>query len=618
MKKNILWLIVIFLMTLSLVLASCAPATPSTEEKPAPPSTEKPAPPTTEKPTGEKPAAPEQKVEMVTIRLTKNDGTTVQKQVEKPRYGDVFTQGWPAAPTYFDESFGYSWLAPTIRLTNEPVYAGDWAKGPAGTGEASWLYVMYPAQNVERGCLAESWEVPDDETIIYHIRKGIHFHNKPPTNGRELTADDVAFSMERNWTTPTCYTASAFGPYLKSATATDKWTVVLKVDPLKTPVIFRMASMHTEIVPRDAVETYGDLSDWKNSCGTGAFTLTDYVTGSSATFEKNPNYWMKNPVHPDDSLPYVDKVKYLFIPDISTQLAALRTAKIDWLGPIGWEDAGSVIRTSPEIKWMSYPSGAAPAISMRVDRTPLDNIKVRQALALAVDNQAIAKNYYGGEAEILTWPIMPIPEFSDMYIPLDELPASTRELYEYHQDKAKQLLGEAGYPNGFKTSVLCQATDVDLLSIVKDYWAQIGVQLELDVRELGAYTSAGRYKKYEQMHMGGLTSTLPDFGFTFMQRENYLNYSMIDDPVIEKAYKDIVPTYFKAPAKGRQLFKEMIPHLLSQCYWIQLPAQNSYHLWQPWVKEYAGEIAVGYASSYADFAKYVWIDQDLKAEMMTR
>ena len=127
------------------------------------------------------------------------------------------------------------WAAPLF-FTNEELLSGDWAKGPAGTGEASWLYTLYPGAAVQAGCLAESWEVIDDKTFVFNIRKGIRWHDKPPTNGRELTADDVVFSLIRKWTTETSYHYAAYpwkdnfeeldgGPWIE---ATDKYTVVIK------------------------------------------------------------------------------------------------------------------------------------------------------------------------------------------------------------------------------------------------------------------------------------------------------------------------------------------------------------------------------------------------------
>jgi len=520
--------------------------------------------------------------------------------------------------TYFDAAFGHPLNGYTIPLTNECLLMGDWAKGQAGTGEASWIYFIMPASNLLTGCLAESWEVVQPDTLIYHIRRGVHFHDKPPTSGRVMTADDVVFSLVRLWQTPTSYIRNAF-PWetnVESITAPDKWTVVIRTKPGKLGPVYEMAGTCANIVPRDMVEKYGNMADWKNSCGTGPFVLTDHVSGSSITLTRNPYYWMKDPLHPENTLPYLDGLKCLSIPDMSTLMAGVRTGKIDRIAVIGWEDAGSLLKTNPELQYVRFHEGrAGTALYWRVDTKPFDDVRVRQALTMAVNFKAIKDDYFKGNAEVLSYPVAPVTEFEDIYIPLDKLPESIRELFEYHPDKAKQLLAEAGYPNGFKTEVVCWSTYVDLLSIVKNYWADIGVDLKLDVREYGVWTSIGASKAYK-MFAYDATGTIP-FKFGRERPGSQTNQSMVNDPVINKVIEEVDASYFDEP-KRRQLVKQVIPYMLEQAYVLQLLGQYTYTLCQPWVKNYHGENYVGYMGSYMDFSRWTWIDQDLKQRMTGR
>jgi len=531
-------------------------------------------------------------------------------------------------PNYFDEGRAvHVFFAWTLQLTNEELVMADWAKGPTGTNEASLLYIMPTTANVRTGELAESWEVPDENTLVFHIRKGVHWHNKPPTNGRELTADDVAFSLNRLWTLPTAYHAGAYkwqdhfeelngGPWIE---ATDKWTVVLKCKPGKAGSVFVMAGDHAKIVPRDAVEAYGDLNDWRNSIGTGPFMLVDYVQGSSMTFTKNPNYWMKDPLQPQNQLPYLDGVKRLVIPDLSTRLAGIRTGKLDLLGAyytaVGWEDAASLIKTTPELKQLKYIPSGTGILYWRVDREPLGDKRIRRALSMAIDREEIADTLYGGTDAILTWPAVNVPEFANVYIPLDQLPESVQEVYKYNPDMAKQLLAEAGYPDGFKTSVICYQPQVDLLSVIKDYWAKIGVDLELDVKEYGAMASIRVKKSYDQMYMWGAQNTIP-FRFVESRPGSVLNLSMIDDAKMNEAYEEIQAAWLDE-SKQAELMKEIMPYILDQCYELQFPVAATYSFWWPWVKGYSGEIVTGYAN-YDDYHSYIWLDKDLREEMVGR
>jgi peptide/nickel transport system substrate-binding protein len=103
--------------------------------------------------------------------------------------------------------------------------------------------------------------------------------------------------------------------------------------------------------PPETVAKYGDMKDWQNAVGTGPFMLTDYVSGSSITFARNPDYWMKDPLHPQNQLPYVDGVKLLIIPDTSTALSALRTGKLDVMEAVVWDDTVSLKKTSPDLQY---------------------------------------------------------------------------------------------------------------------------------------------------------------------------------------------------------------------------------------------------------------------------
>jgi len=124
---------------------------------------------------------------------------------EGPQYGGVFNQMMNAASLGNDEAFAFPWATFGSMYPNERLVIGDMAKGPRGTGEASWLLGNFPPQALLGGSLAESWEIVDAETLIFNIRKGVHWQDIPPVNGRELTADDVVFSLKRIFESPKSY-----------------------------------------------------------------------------------------------------------------------------------------------------------------------------------------------------------------------------------------------------------------------------------------------------------------------------------------------------------------------------------------------------------------------------
>ncbi|MFC1864877.1 ABC transporter substrate-binding protein [Chloroflexota bacterium] len=575
MKKKTVWLLLSCLMALSLVLSSCAPAVEEEEEEGA--------------------------------------ALTV------PKYGGELTICLPRDVMGFDDCYQVPWRTDALHFTHDQLLIGDWTKGPGGTGEAGFgqndLILKFMTGN-----LAESWEVPDPDTVIFHIRQGIKWQDKPPVNGREFVAEDMASSFRRAFELETAYMNINFKPWFESATAPDKYTLVIKghdSEKYRTLEIFANLSQTVRPVAPEVIEQYGDQKDWRNVVGTGPFIMKNYVEGGSLSFDRNPNYHMNDPLHPENQLPYPDRFTVLVIKDASTRLAALRTGKIDLVDPglyIGWEDAASLMKTNPELH--SYRVIRAGIISFdgRIDRKPFDDIRVRRALQMAINNQEMVDTYYGGNAEILTWPVAPIPEFSDAYVPLEELPQSTRELFEYHPDKAKELLAEAGYPDGFKTSVVCRQLHSELMEIYKAYWEKVGVDLEIQIKDDGVHRSVAAGKTYEQMVTADKASGMP-FKFLTQKPGGGINYSLVDDPYINERTAQIWAFENRNNFElQNRLARENVLRILDQAYTIQHPGEYLYAFWQPWVGGYNGEYGTSYHSQMM-YVFFTWIDENVKAKM---
>ena len=603
MKKKIVWLLSC-LMVAALLLAACAPAEVEEEE--------------VVKPEEEEVVKPEEEEVVTEEKEMVRD--SLGRLVEKPKYGGTLT--FVSIDVLgFDEAGTLPYTEMTLPLTHDELLVGDWARGPAGSGEVSWASRAFLAKFMV-GSLAESYEIPDSQTLIFHIREGVHFALYPPSpaskllNGREVTAADVVFTLERLFRGGTYHVSVATGSFMpESITAPDKWTVVIKVPKdagMALPYITDMA----HIVAREVVEEYGDLYDWETSCGTGSgpFILTDYVADSSITFIRNTNHWRKDPLHPQNSLPYVDKVKWLIIPDASTVVSALRTGKLDYTPSIGWETHGELLETNPELQWRSDVTEIPDVIWMRVDREPLDDIRVRQALAMAIDYQLIKDEYYGGNAEILCNWILPTAEYADYFVPLDQLPESARQLYEYHPDKAKQLLAEAGYPDGFTTEVVCLSSHVDVLSIIKDYWEKIGVNLEIQVKEYGVWSAIYGRKTHDQMLIRFNTAYQP-WKFAPYRPGTGTNAAFVDDKRVNEAYEAVATAEGKGDyAESARIIREIFPYIVEQAWCIQPPASYYYPTWWPWVKNFHGERSLGHYNYSLPIA-YIWLDQDLKQDM---
>ena len=356
------------------------------------------------------------------------------------------------------------------------------------------------------------------------------------------------------------------------------------------------------------------MRDWKNVVGTGPFTLEEYIPGSTVILKRNPNYWGTDPLHPENQLPYVDEVKWLQIFDASTRLAAMRTGKVDWIQSLGWEEAASLRSTNPEIMESSFMQAAHESVVfMRVDTPPFDDKRVRRAMAMAIDQQALLNDFYGGDATILTVPVAPFPELIQMYTPLEEQSQEVQENYSYNPEKAKQLLAEAGYPNGFETEIVANTGQADLLAVLLSYWADIGVKVEAKVYEMSVFQSIRQSRSHKAMFLSIFASVAPRSMGTLVPHI-YQNASMIDDPKINAAYDIVQANVVTNNVLADKTLHDLYPYVLDQCYFFDPPAPNLYTVWQPWIKGYGGEHTVGY-TNWFNFPQFLWMDVDLKAEM---
>ncbi|MDP2919264.1 MAG: ABC transporter substrate-binding protein [Dehalococcoidia bacterium] len=541
------------------------------------------------------------------------------RTVEKPRYGGTLNVVLQADVQSFDSlNLDQSGIW-TMHLTNEKLSVGDFVAGPSGKNEVTWNMPGIWDIARETGQLAESWEVQGNDTIIFRIRKGIRFHNKPPVNGREVVAEDVAYSMRRVMAAGT-FLGNAFsvgkpgdnGP--KSITATDKYTVVVKTPPESQGNLLQNLNVGVRIIAKEVVDQYKDLTDWRSAHGTGAYMLTDYVRDSSISFKRNPDYWRDHPLYPGMKMPFPDGVRALIIPDTSTQTAAIRTGKIDSMYGVLPTEVETLLKSRPDLNKYKFLQFLGPALWFRLDKElPFKDLKVRRAIMMAIDREGIIQGYYKGEASKFNHPILNVGELADIFTPLDKLPKTVQENYTYNPDMAKKLLTEAGYPNGFKTKIVCPQGAVDLLSIVKDNLAKVGIQADLDVKETGVWATIQRNSTHDEMLYVAITNIYYTTPLAYLQSLiPVYNHSRGVDQYVEDYYKEkILPNQVLKDKELRANLKALVPYLLDLVWVVELPSAYLFTIWQPWVKGFNGEYSVG-RGNHGDYSLYVWIDKEAK------
>ncbi|HEY96196.1 MAG TPA: ABC transporter substrate-binding protein [Dehalococcoidia bacterium] len=541
---------------------------------------------------------------------------------EKPQYGGTLEALYGESIGVFDPVAQGAYMGPVGAMIFEQFLAADWAKGLAGTGEVTWGSNTEPVPDTSAGVLVESWEIPESGTFVFKVRRGIHWALNPDSeasrlvNGREVTADDLIASFNylmNHERSP----VKMWNPHLAATTTIEKtgpWEVTLKspADPLGGWHWFVCGGFWLYVFPPEVIEKYGDMTDWRNLVGTGPFMLTKYINESSATLERNPDYWGKDPTGPGkgNQLPYLDEVKLLVITDLSSIYAAFRTGK----SHITVAEPGigkTMIQDIPELKYQTFLSGSPAVIMMRGDKAdlPYKDKRVRQALMMAIDYPAWKEYIYEGEAEILAFPVT--SENKQVYVPLEEMSEDVQALFSHNTDKARQLLAEAGYPEGFDMKMIVVSTlgVPDTASALKDMWADIGVNMEIQVLEPGAYISVVISRSYEDtvlMYLPGGAVAYPSC--LGLWHFSSVNWGYVNDPVINAVTQEIKKhTIINMPEADR-LFRELVPYIVEQVHYIPLPSPYWYKLWWPWVKNYHGE------NFYS--LMYTWVDQDLHKQIM--
>jgi peptide/nickel transport system substrate-binding protein len=445
------------------------------------------------------------------------------------------------------------------------------------------------------GDLAESWSQPNETTYVFKLRRGVRWHAKPPVNGRELTADDVVYSVQRF-----LQVKGNANAYMLRAVdkveAVDRHTVRFTLkEPFDWFLDMLANPLAVAIVARECVEKFGDLKTPESVVGTGPWMLDSYRPNVGMTFVRHPQYFASG-------LPYIDRVDLFVDEDNASRMAAFLSGKYD----LGWEYQGTINRTDwvqlkdtlkqrrPGLRTLEFPSNVMAHVSMRADQAPFSDVRVRQAMSLAIDRQAIIDSVYEGGGVVNP----PVPTaLREWTLPMDQLGEGAR-YYKYDPAEAKRLLAAAGHPNGFPMS-LCftdygSTVVVDYTQLVVKYLRDVGIGAKIDQKEYGAYISTCFYGKFDSGAIGPQTPFLEPDNFLFGQYYpgEAKNQSHINDPVVA----DLLVRQRRVldPAKRREVVSEIQRHLARQQYYVQLPSAVAIGVWEGALKNYGPNLGYDY------------------------
>ncbi len=456
------------------------------------------------------------------------------------------------------------------------------------------------------GDLAESWTQPNETTYIFKLRKGVRWQNKPPVNGRELTAEDVVYSVERF----KAITGNANAYMLSSVDkveAPDKYTVKFT---LKEPYVWfldMLANSHAvAIIAKECVEKFGDLKKYESAVGSGPWMLDSYRPNVGYTFVRNPSYFVAGQ-------PYIERIDVAVDEDNASRMAAFIAGKYD----IGWEYQGVINRVDwvqikdtlkqkrPRLQTAEYPNAVMNHISMRTDKAPFSDVRVRRAISLAIHRQGIIDAVYEGVGAFNP----PVPAaLKEWSVPMNQLGEGAR-WYKYDLSQAKRLMAEAGYPKGFHATMdvttYGSTVLVDIMQLVLKHLKDIGIDAKLNQKEYGAYISTSFYGKFDSMTFGPQTG--------FQEPDNFLygqyypgelkNQSHINDPVVadmlirQRRTADVV--------KRREVIYDIQRHLANQQYYVQMGSAMQIAVWEGALKNYATNVSYDYGGRL----QAAWLDR---------
>lgn len=373
--------------------------------------------------------------------------------------------------------------------------------------------------------LAESWQQLDDKTMQFKLRKGIKFHN-----GDDFTAEDVKFSFERMMNSPRI----AFVlPPIERIDIVDDYTVNIVTKTPFGPLLAHLSHPALGMVSKKLLTENPEALKEK-PIGTGSYKFKEWIYGDKLVLEKNENFYDKN----ERGLKYII---FKNVVEASNRAIGLETGEIDIATPISSVDEEN-IKNNPKLQLLTKPSISYTYIGMNMTKAPLNDIRVRKAINYAIDKQAIIDVILNGNGKIATSPIAPgVFGFTD----------KTKN-YEYNVEKAKELMKEAGYENGFTTSILVFSGEANTQTaeIVQAYLKEIGIDLKIEIVEVSAYwdmTERGVHNLF--LGSWGVVTGDADYGLYAMyhssakggagNRDFYENEKV--DELLDKAKTEIDP-----------------------------------------------------------------------------
>lgn len=366
----------------------------------------------------------------------------------------------------------------------------------------------------------------DDTEYTFTLSQGVKFHN-----GRPLTADDVKFTLERNLDPQTGHPHRNYYEHIQDIQVIDARTVHLKLQKPDAMFTFNLARANSAIIAKEAVERLKS-----HPIGPGPFQFAEWGRGDRIVLTRFKDYY-------EPEVPYLDRVVFRFIQDPSAQLAALRAGDVNVIGMGLSPESAIELKAEPAFQVIEGLTTTDVIVAMNNSKPPFSDIRVRKAITYAIDRDEVIKGAVFGMAK-------PIGSHMD---PLNPYYVDLSHLYEYDPHKAKQLLAEAGCPQGFEFVLRLAEPYLSYRragEIIASQLAKVGLKAKIEIVEWGQWLSRiYRQADYDVTVMGHVEPC--DIGI-YANPQYYFRY---DNPTLQRLITEADTTL--DDAKRRALYEEV-------------------------------------------------------------
>jgi ABC-type transport system substrate-binding protein len=494
-------------------------------------------------------------------------------QAQAPKTGGQLNVAWPVDPFDFDPTGKPSENTNAIKPAYDSLLTFK-----AGPDVKTSDEILQPG-------IAQKWESPDGQTFIFHMQPGVKFANLPPVNGRAVTVADLKFSMEYASRTGSLKGDKKLFPALNtwafdgmdSLQTPDDSTLSIHFGAPFSPFLYYIAQFWFPILPHEIYDQDGSFSN--RIVGTGPWQLdtTSVQRGTRYVYKRNPTYFRQGQ-------PYLDALNWIIVKDDATQIAAFQTKQIDILGadhsPVDATNAPQIAKANPGAIQLTSPATKGGIVYTNVTRPPLNDLRVRKAIALSIDRSEFVKSFGAG---------------NELWSAACETPGfftqqEMEKMCVFDVQQAKQMLAAAGYANGLDIEVINPGPDrgqkeVGMIQLFQAQLKKAGINIVYHPLDRA---SEGVRKKTHDFFLdfdgGGSNDDIDSALYANFYSKSDKNYGKTNDPDLDKLI--LAQRQETDPNKRRDIVRQAVQRTYDQVYGPSFFFAQGYQFAWPVVKNY--------------------------------